>query len=663
MTSWSGKKLALRAALLAKQLYRSVWFFPVILAVPLLIFTALEIHGSSVGTYHKILYGPGQDNNVILNEPRSIRSDEWLVNTQKTISQAENGFPLVNDNMGKGENMSVIVDVPYKEWSVIFKPHNTPFFFLPLEKAFSMRWWLMGYLLVVSCYFFVLALAPKKRLLAATLATALFFSAFIQWWYLYGTLGSLYYPLFIATIILLLTRQRERWKKYALGGLLAYLIACFALVLYPPFQIATGLVLFVFLLGYFIEQRGSWSKQALLRNLGVIAAAGIIAGVIVGAFLLTRMDVVKTANDTAYPGKRTMQSGGFYPVHFMSPHLGRQFNSETRTAQYLIDGKTASNQSETSNFLLLLPFLFLPSVFLIYYEYRRKKKIDWPLLLLNGLFIVFLLEMFMPAFTPASKLLLLDKVGSSRVLIGLGLMNIMVFALLVRNLARQKFSFPRPWVIGYCLLVFAVELGLGLYARDAFDKFLSLRGAIAFALPLPLVIYLLLRKRFLLSALIYLAFSVFISFAVNPLYKGLSTMTDDPLSKAVETIGKTSDKRWISDGGYLENVASINGEPSVSGIYDYPQLDLWKDIPNTKEDIYNRYAHVGFQLDDNPRAPTTISLITPDSFVVKASSCSGYLRRLGIGFVVTSNVLKGPCTELEKTVNFPNVTLYIYELK
>lgn len=649
--------------LLGKKLYRSIWFFPVVLAVPLLIFTVLEIHGSSIGAYHKILHGPGRDDNVILNEPRSIRSDEWLVNTQKTISQAENGFPLVNNHMGRGENMSIIVDVPYKEWSVVFKPHNTPFFFLPLEKAFSMRWWLMGYLLVVSCYFFVLALAPKKRLLAAALATALFFSAFIQWWYLYGTLGSLYYPLFIATVIILLARQRVRWKKYALGGLLAYLIACFALVLYPPFQIATGLVLFVFLLGYFIEQHKVWGKGEWLRNLGIIAAAGIVAGAVVGLFLFTRMDVVKITNDTVYPGRRSMPSGTFFPVHFMSPHLGRQFNIEIRTAHYMIDGKSPSNQSETSSFLLLLPFLFLPSLFLIYYEYRRRKKIDWPLLLLNGLFIVFLLEMFMPAFAPVSKLLLLDKVGSSRVLIGMGLMNIMVFVLLMRNLMRQKFSFPRPWLIGYCLLVFAIELGLSLYAHNAFDKFLSLRGAIAFALPLPLVIYFLLKKRFLFSALIYAAFSVFISFGVNPLYKGLATMTDDPLSQAVETIGKTSDKRWISEGGYLENIATINGEPSLSGIYNYPQLELWKDIPNTDDGIYNRYAHVGFQLDDNPRAPTTMSLITPDSFVVKVSSCSDYLRRLNVGFVVTSSVLKGTCTELKKTVAFPNATLYIYELK
>lgn len=648
---------------LGKKLLNSVWLFPVLLAIPFVIFTVFSIHGSSVGTYHKIMSGEAPDKNVILNEPRSIRSDEWLVNTQKTISQYENDFKVVNDRLGTGENVSIIVDVPYKEWSIIFKPQNLAFFILPFENAFAFKWWLMGYLLMVSCYFFVLALAPRKRLLSASLAIALFFSAFVQWWYVYGTLASLYYSLFIATTVIYLWRQKTFKKKIALGVLLTYLVSCFALVLYPPFQLACGLVLAAFLIGYALQQYPSWDKQALKQNIGIVLTSGLVAGAIVGVFVFTRLDIIKTASNTAYPGKRSVQSGGFYPLHFLSPQLGYQFNSEAHTTRYLIDGKSPSNQSETSNFLLLLPFLFAPSVYLLYRGYRHNKKIDWPLLLLSGLFLIFLLELFVPGFTPLSKLLLLDKVGGARSLIGLGLINLMVFVLFMRNLSRTQYSFPHKAVIIYSLLIVGIEFALNYHAHESFEPFISLRGAILFSLPLPVIVYLMLRKHFVTAAIVYAAFSIFISFGINPLYRGLTVITDDALSKAVEEMGASSEKRWISEGGYLENIATINGEPSLSGVYNYPQLKLWEDIPGVPRDSYNRYAHVGFQITDDPAAPTALSLITPDSFVVKTNSCSDYLRKHNVGFIVTASILNGPCTSLEKTVSYPRTTLYIYRLR
>lgn len=644
------------------QFLKSIWLFPAILTLILIFFTAFRISGTSVGTYRQILYGDqAKDPALLIGQPEPIRSDEWLVGTQMTVAQAKVDYPRINPNIGGGEDVSIMNDVPYKEWSAIFRPQNLLFFVIPLENAFALKWWLIGYLLIISSYFFILTLLPGRKLLAIFLSTALFFSAFVQWWYLYGTLGPLYYTFFIAIAVMYLCRLKQRWKKLALSAVLAYLFVCFALVLYPPFQIPAGLVLSAFTAGYLIQNYSKLGRRQTIQNLLYILGAGLVAIMVVAAFIFTRLDVVKTINSTAYPGIRSIQSGGFHLDHFLASQLGHQFLSRENTAGYLIDDKSASNQSETSNFLLIIPFLLVPALLLVYREYRHKQSIDWPLLILCLLFIVFLFEIFMPSFTQVSKLLLLNKVGAYRLLIGVGILNILMFVLVVRNLSKNKFFFPRKLLIVYSLLVLAVQLWVSLHA-SSFDSFISMKGVILFSLPIPLIVYLLLSKRYVLAAFTYMMFSIFIALGVNPLYRGLSTLTRDPLITAIETIGAKSNKTWIASGGYLENTAIMSGEKSLSGVYAYPQIGLWSDIPGVPKLIYNRYAHVGFEISDDKASPTTLNLVTPGSFVVKTYGCSDFLRKKDVGFLITTAVLGGPCTKLEKTIPYPLTTIYIYKL-
>src|ERR1700739_4063629 len=95
---------------------KSIWLFPLLLTLALGFLTVFKINGSSIGIYHEFFYGGSKDSNLILGTPRSIRSDEWVVNTQMTIAQKNAGYPRINKNIGNGQDMSVILDVPYKEW-------------------------------------------------------------------------------------------------------------------------------------------------------------------------------------------------------------------------------------------------------------------------------------------------------------------------------------------------------------------------------------------------------------------------------------------------------------------------------------------------------------------------------------------------------------------
>jgi hypothetical protein len=194
----------------------------------LVVLTVCKISGSSIGVYHNIFYGSGTtDKSLVFNKPRTIRSDEWTINTLLTIAQKQNHYNRFNPNIGNNEDMSIVLDVPYKGWSTAFKPHNLVFFALPLEYAFALKWWLLSYLLVLSCYFFVLALMPGRRLFATCFATGLLFGGMFQWWYQYGTLASVYYSLFLATAVINLLRAKKRLHRILWGAAIAYLATCF----------------------------------------------------------------------------------------------------------------------------------------------------------------------------------------------------------------------------------------------------------------------------------------------------------------------------------------------------------------------------------------------------------------------------------------------------
>ena len=633
-----------------------------------MLLSALQISGSSIGVYHDLFYGPGTpDSHLLVNKPRPIRSDEWLVNTQMTIAQANNGYQRINQNIGHGEDMSVILDVPYKGWSELFRPQNWSFFVLPLAVAFAFKWWIMGYLLAVSCYFFVLALLPGRRLLAAMLGLALLFSSFTQWWYQYITLAPMYYALFIATISMYLLRQKDLRRAGFLAAGLSYLLVCFALVLYPPFQIACGLALAAFLAGYLLHRLPSESRRSLLQKLAIMAAAALAAGIVIFAFLATRSDTVHTITNTVYPGKRVALSGGYDMAHLFSGHLAMQFQSDERAADYTMVHRSVTNQSETASFILLLPFLTLPALLLLWRDFRRDRTVDWPLLVVTGMFLLLVMRLAVPHFNWFyNNVFQLERVPQKRLVIAFGLLNIMQIVLLMRNMAaRKRAAFGTSVVLLYALVVFAVELALGLYAMHRSPGFMGIYRCIAFALPVPVIVYLLLRTRYALALAGFLAFSLATTLGIHPLYRGVAILTDSQLSKSIRQIADRRDGKWIGESVYLENMPALNGAPSLSGVYTYPQLDIWEQIDHgSQQKIYNRYAHVVFALDRDrgQEIPTSLSLLGGDNFQVATEPCSDFLRKDDVRFIVTPAQISDKCVKLRKTVRYPVQNYYIYEL-
>jgi hypothetical protein len=620
-----------------------------------------------MGAYYNYFYGnQHSDPALIAGKPQSIRGDEWLVNTQRTIAQKNDSFASVNKNIGNGEDETLMSDVPTNNWSAIFKPHNLGFFVFSFDNAFALRWWIMSYLLILGCYFFILILLPGKRLFASLLSLAMLFSPFIQWWYLYGTLGSIYYCLFGAVVFTKLIHSKKRIHASLWAILLAYIATCFILILYPPFQIPCALVLIAFAIGYLFDNKKRIDKKKLRRNLIYFMGSIILSLSIVGLFVYQKYDIIKTIQDTSYPGQRVIKSGGYSAEHLLSSNLSPVFQSGKRANAYL-SGNT--NQSESSNFILLIPFLLIPALYISYKKYRKDKKNNYLLLSSVALLIIILAWLFIPGLDILGKLTLLDKVPLERLLIGLGLLNFIFITIFIKiyNQAKERFSIALSVI--YSLLIVILYLIIDFNVMVKFPNFIGYKYAIIFSLPFAMIIYCFMRKHFKTAISGLLLFALLSTFHINPIYQGTAILTKTPLSRAIQEIGKSNNKKWISDDGIMiENFATMNGEGSLTGVYMYPQLELWEGISTADQEyIYNRYAHVNFNLDRNKNETIEPSLIlvNRDQLNVKIEPCDTFFIKNNVGFLITSKQLKdgeATCTSLIRNVKYPSMTFYIYSL-
>lgn len=645
----------------------SVWLFPLILVILLILMTALKITGSSIGVYHTFFYGKAKDPALLVGRPRQIRSDEWLVFTQMSMAQKNNGFKQINPNVGQGEDVSLLLDGPYKDWSQAFKPHNLAFFVLPFDNAFAFKWWFMAFSIIISCYFFVLALLPRRRLLASLLALAFFFSPFLQWWFTYGTIGCVYYALFGLVIFIKLLEEKRRSWQIIWSLLLAYVLTAFAMLLYPPFQICTALVAGVFAVGFLVEKFRKKPWKDLLKKLGFLAFSAALSAVVLFIFFSGRQSTVNTITHTAYPGQRVVFGGGYDPIHFMSGHLSVLLQFGTRANQYKLPQFGIMNQSEAANFILLQPFLLIPSFWLLARGYKRK-KLDWPLLATNVLFLVLLVRLFARHFQPIYKLLLLHNVPLNRLIMAFGFLSIIHLVLFIRNLSQEKkWNFNRWATYLYVFAVFVLEVGVGLVTKHRLPAFIKIPELIVLALPIPVITYLLLTKRFALAIAGLLMFSVFSAGIVNPLYRGTAVVSQSALSKEIQAISTNKNEKWLVESGLYENFPAANNAPSLSGTYTYPQLSLWAPIDNgTHQEIYNRYAHVNFELDRQSEntVPTTLKLVGGDNFVVETEPCSPFIKDNQVRYLIVEKPLSPneSCLSLVKQINYPASSFFIYHL-
>lgn len=666
MTTPKKTKVAKKSKKFFWRLSKSVWFFPVVLLIPLIGLVSFKLSGSSVGIYHQVIYGQqAPDPDLLYGQPRPIRSDEWLVTSQLTLAQQKAGFPRVNPNLGSGRDLSVIGSIPYKDWSAAFKPENFSFFVLPLAYAFAFKWWVMLYLLIISAYFFTLKMTRNKTF-SILFGTAFALSPFVFWWYSTVTLLSLAYGFLILILgmriindepISWLKKRPPVYTKVAYGLGLSYLLMAFGLIFYPPFQIPIVIVASAFLIGHLLNQKfglGVTNRQ-LLKRLLVLGVALLLTVILFGAFIFTRSGAIHALTHTDYPGNRVVLSGHMDPLHVFDSFLQSQLQSDKRGANFF------TNQSEASNFILLSPFLAIPAIFLSYYEFKKKRRLDWLFVAVQLSVLFFFARVFIPFGSRFYKLFLIGQVPNERLIIGMGFASVLLTLLIINKVNELKIP-TKLWfrlVSVYALVCLAVVSWIGFYVLHTYPKFITYPPkVILLATLFCAIIYLLLIKRIVLGAALLLAFSFGCVMKVHPLYRGLGWLGNNKVASLVQADSRPDTTWATADNTLFENFGLIANVDSISGVQPYPDLKLWQRADPSAKTIYNRYAHVVFV--SNPQFPTPLYLVQPDLFLV-GLTCSKFVTS-EVDFVLDTAPINSPCLTLKDKLSYPAIDFYIYKV-
>lgn len=265
-----------------------------------------------------------------------------------------------------------------------------------------------------------------------------------------GTAGAL------ASLNLDLSRNR-RWTRV---GAAAFLLSCFALEFYPPFQVSVALVLGALSIG--VVTRMIRVRELPLRRL--LVNAGVIAGAVAAvaaAFAVTNWAAISAIADTVYPGERR-SVGGTAPLdHLMTAWYGLKYLSDGPT----FVGTMFTNESEAS-FLLLLGVFLLPAVPLVRrFIAGRSKPLHEPLM---GLFVAtgpLMVHMYVGLHRVVARVTMLDRVDPLRAVLGLGVASALLVVLLGVAVERGHLLRWRRAAVGAVLAVvsagYVATLGTG----------------------------------------------------------------------------------------------------------------------------------------------------------------------------------------------------------
>lgn len=678
-----GKKLKKKPSLLF-WLKTSVYTFPLILLVILVLLTVFRINGSSTGIYYSLTNGPKTSGpQLLFGKPRPIRSDEWLTTSPLTALQAKTGFPQFNNDLGSGRDVVISPDAPTKNWVTIFRPQNWSFFLMPFEYAFAFRWWFGLFLLIVSAYFFLMRLLDKNKTLSILLSVAFGLSPFLLWWYQSDLFVTMAYS-FMMMIIAIRIIGREKLPKlksqrlanvfYALA--LGYIGTSFVLFLYAPFLISLFIVVAAFAVGYLLNElltKRSITRKQALRNVGWMLAPIIIIAPLVFLFAVQNKDMIRAIADSKYPGQRVVHSGELpfsriyrFSDGFVMPLL-----------QHPPTGQLYANQSEAADFILLLPFLLIPGILLQVYDYRKNKRVDWLFLLIQLLAIVFILRITVPAGDVFYKLLLLNRVPNNRLMAGVGLLGFLQLVYFIKY--SQAVKAPRRKVlIGAAAFSLLTLIWLVIFSGYIFHQYLVFKynwlivGCLI--LFFTAIIFAFLSRQKTLGAVLLLAFTLVSGYKILPIQRGLPFFEDSEVVNKIEQDSGPNDSWAVVDDFTFETLPWMAGRKMVSGPQIYPDLNFWRQLDKSGqfEDIYNREAHALFISDTAvpdaflpknfaEKMNQRLELVKGNVFKVRFT-CSDFIYK-NVNFVLTTHQLNLPCTVPVDQASYPKVTFYIYKIK
>ena len=640
------------------RLSRQVTLGAGLYVVVLLILVATAINGTSTGMYYNEFF-PGQDPRRIIGAPHEVRSDEWYVTTPLLIAQVQQGLPRFSEVFPGGMDVSVLWDMPYREWSILLRPHNWGFFFLPLDNAFALRWWLPLVALGVVSYALLVTLW-RKPIAALAVSAAFAFSPFTQWWFGAGTFWPLTFAVTACTAVVWCLRTSRAALRWAIGALTGYVALAAMVTLYPPFLIPCLLGAAAFSLGW-VGAATALNWRERLRRIAPVIVSGAVAGGVTAVFLATRSATIQAITSTVYPGARLWPAGQSQDFPWESMYAG-VFGLGLRAASP--DGFVV-NSSEGSSFLLIGVFLIPAAGWLVWAQWRTSRSVDWALVAVLAVLALFAAFIYVPGWDAVAHLLLLDRTTLPRLVVGVGLAALLLLALVVQRLQDLRVhgaNIPLwPAVAALVLVVVnhgAVAVHLDRHAPQILAQFWWWPLLVAL---LAVAVGLYGRGWVTAPSAIMLVIALTMVAGVVPLYRGVLDLRTSDLGRAITVVEAADTGRWLAldDGNIVATVREV-GVEAYSGVQGWPSREMWSQIDPDGSDAaaWNRYATVNWTADTS--APE-IELQFADVLMLRFDSCSVFAQQY-VDYVVAPARLAQDCLAEVREVDEEGATYRIYEV-
>jgi len=634
---------------------RRLLMFPFAVCVVLMSFTAFGISGSSSPL---LATDAGSGDSVVFGLPRSIRSDEWIVHTPMVISQVENNSPRYGD-VGVGtHDMSILSDLPVLDWTAVFHPNHWAYPILPIDNAYAFDWWSVGAILVLGTYSFLLVVTGSLRW--STLgALFLYGSPYFHWWYTASVFTAIGWMAFAGAFLLVAVTSTGR-RRIVFSALGAFSLVCFALVIYPPWQIPAAIAVAGVTSGALWTR---WrAKAASLRS--ILTSGAVMAGLTLiplGAFVLTRRPAMNAIAHTVYPGARVIPGGSLPWTHLFTSWFGLNYLTNGSGMR----GALFPNESEASSFLFLGVTLLFALPLVWRFVAPLGDRLRGVMIATVAVMTLFLTQLFVGLPKIVARVTYLSVVPEPRTLIGLGFSaTVLVVAV---GVSLEKYEIPRltKWFATAVVVTVSAVCVIGL-AQD-FRSVHAAAGSrlIAIAVLAAVASAALYFWRPLVSVGLLALFGLMVAVPVNPLVRGISQTRDSLVVSTVRTIASSPDGAgaWVAETYPLASLLTTAGVQNLSGVNLYPNVAAWEMIDPSRayENAWNRYSQAVWSFDPNLKA-AVVALPQADMVDVTINPCDPVLDKFNVRHIVTETRVSAACLRLqEESIGPYGVPVFFYE--
>lgn len=613
-----------------EKLYEFIYKYRFHIAgVILLIAVTFEYSGSSIGTYNDILQGETRETyfEPVFGKYRSIRSDEWVVNTPIFVSQAvdsDSRFAFYNDNLrGTTTDMFSVVSPAVWDILTIGRPFNIGFLLLGASRGNSVVWAGKWIVLIIVAFEFFMLITDKKKVVSACGMLLIAFSASTQWWnmtdvFMWGMLALILADKYLST---------ENLKTKILCALGIFLSAVsYVFIMYPAWQIPFIFIYIALFISLCIKNRKIYKitkKDILIILCVVIALVGI--GI---RYLYMSGDALNATMSTDYPGQR-FETGGdglkivfSYVYSFLFPYSG------------------VDNPCEFAGMISFFPIPMIISIIYLIRNKDRKQHMGFmiPMIVVATIFSIFTLVETNEIF---AKLTFLYMTPGRRLAIPLGFTQILLLVYLL-SIIKNDSKIMKDDIAKVVAIVLSVVF-LSIALKTAPPNLLGSLKSYCCGLILVIFLYLILtinnekNKKILIIGLA--GMSILTGALVNPIQKGISVLTEKPLAKKVREIvdNDSENNLWITDNTifYMPNYILASGAKVLNSTNIYPNFDLYETVLSEEDfekqrEIYNRYAHVTMEITEDTNK---VELTYQDA--IKIYLTPEKVKELGINYIVT----------------------------